>query len=355
MENPILSIIVPVFNVEKYLHQCVDSILTQTFSNFELILVNDGSTDGSGKICDYYVNHDNRVQVIHKSNGGHTSSRNAGMSIAKCDYIGFVDSDDWIDPNMYQYLMNAIQTYQADIAICDACFVTVSGKMTTLNNFQPGFYDKNKLMSHFYPTMLYEGYLNKIGIQPALWNKIFKRKIIEENLKMVDEQILTGADMACVYPSFLDAKSIIVIDEQPLYYYRQNVMSVTQSYKVDYLNRSLLLYNNLQKVSKKKNVYDLDNQIMGRLQWRAVMAVENEFKITSPKNYFEKWQFLNEVCHHPDIVRAYRSLTLDTSKTLLKYKIYARLIKWQLALPLFGLLLVAQTINRIRENLSIRK
>lgn len=94
---PKISIIVPVYNVEKYLRKCIDSILNQTFKDFELILIDDGSTDESGKICDEYNLKDNRIKVIHKENGGLSSARNAGLDIAQGEYIGFVDSDDWIE------------------------------------------------------------------------------------------------------------------------------------------------------------------------------------------------------------------------------------------------------------------
>lgn len=104
MNSNLISIIVPVYNVEQYLSRCIDSLLNQTFQNIEIILVNDGSTDSSGKICDIYADEDKRVKVIHKQNGGLSSARNAGLKIATGSYIGFVDSDDWVCPDMYDSL-----------------------------------------------------------------------------------------------------------------------------------------------------------------------------------------------------------------------------------------------------------
>ena len=114
-----ISIIVPVYNVERYLGKCINSILNQTFADFELILVDDGSTDRSGYICDDYKKKDNRIKVIHKENGGLSSARNAGLDIAKEKYIGFVDSDDFINKNMYEFLYKDIKVNNSDIAICD--------------------------------------------------------------------------------------------------------------------------------------------------------------------------------------------------------------------------------------------
>ena len=110
-----ISVIVPVYNVEKYLSRCVDSILGQTFSDLEVILVNDGSKDTSGSICDSYVAKDTRVRVIHKENGGLSSARNAGIDAAVGEYLAFVDSDDWIEPEMYETMLGLIETYGADL------------------------------------------------------------------------------------------------------------------------------------------------------------------------------------------------------------------------------------------------
>ena len=113
-----LSIIVPVYNVEKYIRKCLDSIIKQTYKDFEIILVNDGSTDNSGLICDEYSSTYCNIRTIHKPNGGLSSARNAGIENAEGDFIGFVDSDDWIDENMYEILVKNIESYDADISMC---------------------------------------------------------------------------------------------------------------------------------------------------------------------------------------------------------------------------------------------
>lgn len=128
--KPKISIIVPVYNVEKYLNRCVDSIINQTYENLEIILVNDGSTDKSSEICDMYSKRDNRIKVIHKKNGGLSSARNAGLDIASGLYIGFVDSDDWISNDMYEHLYSIIEEYECDIAKCDALYT----RATSINN-----------------------------------------------------------------------------------------------------------------------------------------------------------------------------------------------------------------------------
>ena len=116
----LISIIVPVYNVEKYIRRCINSILNQTYQYLEIILVDDGSTDNSGLICDKYAHMDNRITVIHKKNGGLSSARNTGIDIAKGAYIGFIDSDDWIAPETYEVLYRNLVHYDADVSDIDS-------------------------------------------------------------------------------------------------------------------------------------------------------------------------------------------------------------------------------------------
>ncbi len=116
MNTPLISVVIPVFNIEEYLERCVSSVCEQTYTNLEILLVDDGSTDNSGRLCDSLAEKDKRIKVFHKPNGGSSSARNLGISKACGEFVGFVDSDDYISPNMYELLYQAIQTYQADIA-----------------------------------------------------------------------------------------------------------------------------------------------------------------------------------------------------------------------------------------------
>jgi len=119
MKSELISIIIPVYNVEDYLARCLESILFQSFKDFEVLLIDDGSTDGSGKICDAYAQNDTRIRVIHKVNGGVSSARNVGLNNANGQYISFVDSDDFVHPCFLEFLYNSIKSSKADISICD--------------------------------------------------------------------------------------------------------------------------------------------------------------------------------------------------------------------------------------------
>ena len=160
--KPLISVIIPVYNREKYLHKCVNSLLAQTYANLEILLIDDGSTDNSRKILDDYAVKDSRVKVIYKNNGGVSSARNYGLKLAKGEYIGFVDSDDYIEPDMYEYLYNLITVYECDISVC-----AVAGKPTLIKTQKPIAIPSIKAF-----TLLYE--------QSYVCNKLFYAEIIKD-------------------------------------------------------------------------------------------------------------------------------------------------------------------------------
>lgn len=168
--NPKISIIVPVYKVEPYIRKCIDSILAQTFKDFELILVDDGSPDICGEICDEYAKIDKRVKVIHKENGGQATARNAGLDIAAGDYIGFVDSDDWIESDMYELLYELCVKNNCEIANCTS---TIYFKNRTVKNGTHFFtiHNRNQAMEAMLEGKLYD---------EVVWTKLIKRSLLED-------------------------------------------------------------------------------------------------------------------------------------------------------------------------------
>lgn len=165
--SKLLSVIVPVYNVEAYLPKCIESILAQTYGDLELLLVDDGSPDNSGAICDDYAKKDSRITVIHKENGGQGSARNRALDIAKGEYIAFVDSDDFIEPNMYETMIEAMERTGSDLSLCG--FITHSG----LRLVESAVPDKETVFKSDEEILRY--YLDSpfVGGQP--WNKVFKK------------------------------------------------------------------------------------------------------------------------------------------------------------------------------------
>ena len=212
---PKLSIIVPVYKVEQYIHKCVDSILNQTFTDFELILVDDGSPDNCGKICDEYAAKDKRVRVIHKENGGLSDARNAGIDVASGQVIGFVDSDDWIERCMYEEMLSYMEENNLDIVCADTNQVKY-GKA----KFKPR-YSKNKIwVKDEAICEILNGTLDN-----AAWNKIYKRSVIG-NVRYPKGRIYE--DVATTYKFISNSEKVGYISK-PYYNYLKRKGSIVAS------------------------------------------------------------------------------------------------------------------------------
>lgn len=205
-----VSIIIPVYNVEKYLKKCIESIIKQTYENIEIILVNDGSNDCSGEICNEFTLIDSRIKVLHKKNGGVSSARNAGLEIATGDYIGFIDSDDWIEEDMYEILIGLIKKYNSEIAVCG--FVNNNYVINEYKNKQ----EKVLSVENCLTSLLQFDPI----IGESLCNKLFSRKFFEGSKIRLNEKVTIGEDLLCCCQCVLNAKSIAVTLNKK-YHYRQ--------------------------------------------------------------------------------------------------------------------------------------
>ena len=244
-----LSIIVPIYKVEAYLEQCIESLIRQTYSNIEIILVNDGSPDQCPAICDKYKALDQRIVVIHKSNGGLVSARKAGLKIARGEYIGYVDGDDWVEPQMYEDMVHYAQEYNVDVVVAGHKEELDGNVVEVLYNSLPsGYYSEADLATDLYPKMLCTGAFSQFGIFSYLWNKIFRKNVLYDNQMDVDDLIFMAEDAACTYPTLLSSSSIYITDST-YYRYRQRVDSMVKARDIDNseLYRYRILYNHLYR------------------------------------------------------------------------------------------------------------
>lgn len=219
---PKISVIVPVYNVEKYLNRCVDSILNQTFEDFELILVNDGSPDNCGNICDEYAQKDNRVKVIHKKNGGVSSARNVGIDIAQGEYIMFVDSDDWINENMLNDMYNMPDS---DMKVSSIRMIgkdnsteyIIDTKMHTQEELLIGFF------SEAFPIICLCG----------PWCKLYKKDIIFNNAVRFNEDMSLGEDTYFNLNYIKHCKKVYTSEQIYYYYMRENSESLFTKFRLN--------------------------------------------------------------------------------------------------------------------------
>lgn len=212
----LISVIVPVYNVEEYLDECVQSIVNQTHRKLEIILVDDGSTDKCSALCEKWAKKDNRIKVVHKTNGGLSSARNAGLEIAKGEYIGFVDSDDWINPTMYELLLNTCKINNTGISCCGRTLVYEDGlKMKTYIS-SGGVWNTEHAISKV---------LRRDGMDVAAWDKLYKSELFD-NIRFPEGE--NNEDTAVFYKLFEEAK-VISHSGTCEYFYRVRLGSITQS------------------------------------------------------------------------------------------------------------------------------
>ena len=257
-----ISVIVPIYNVKDYLIPCIESIINQTFTDLEIILVDDGSTDGCSEICDKYQEMDSRIMVIHKENEGLVSARKAGLKAAHGSYIAYVDGDDWIEPIMYEHMYQELCRQDADIVMCGRYEDTGKISREVFHGIPEGRYGKEELINYVYPQMIVGDDFFEWMIFPGLWDKLFRRKCVEMFQYMVDNRITMGEDAACTYPCLLNADSIYII-HQCLYHYRQTTSSMVKKVQSNEIERErfCVLYQSMNKCFERyTGIFDVREQ-----------------------------------------------------------------------------------------------
>lgn len=250
-----ISIIVPVYNVEKYLARCVESILNQTFKDFELILVDDGSSDKSGVMCEQYAKHDKRIKVLHKENGGLSSARNAGLEIAEGKYIGFIDSDDWIMTDMYQFLFDMTNEFHADIVQCGFRKVDEKGQVyngdSRIECFATKQYTGREAIRQLY------GDSQECQVNFLTWNKLYKSVLFSDlrfsEGKNNEDIIMTS--------KILTKTNIVVVNNKPKINYLQrddSIMGVQRENKEKMLLSHAKAYEEIIEYYSENNRGELE-------------------------------------------------------------------------------------------------
>lgn len=268
MEEIKISIIIPVYNCEKYLDRCLKSVTEQTHKNLEILVIDDGSKDKSGEICDKWAKRDSRITVIHKENGGVSSARNAGLDAATGDYVGFVDADDWIEPDMYEFLLKNAKKYDADVTDCCFYLNYPSGKEVCTENFEDIVITD--------PDECFNFLLHWSGTN--IWNKLYKKHVLSD--LYFDQRISYAEDY--LFNIELCAKCVIQVFARicaPKYHYC--ITSTSSSKAINNANYSFL--DVYQKIISFPQMLNKDNYTFIR-KWRITNFYTNYYKFTKAKN-----------------------------------------------------------------------
>ena len=274
-----LSIIIPVYNIENYLARCLDSVLNQTFSDFEVIIVDDGTNDSSGLIADSYAIKDNRIKVIHKENGGVSSARFEGIKTANGDFIGFVDGDDVIEPDMFSVLIQNAEKYNADISHCGYKMIFPDGRIDY-------YYNTDKIIEqdqHSGLTDLLKGEF----IEPGLWNKIYKADLVKNIVhnSIMDSSIKINEDLLMNYYLFRQSNKSVFVDKCFYHYMIHKNSAATSKININKLCDPIKVLQILD--SETKNEVDLNKIVNARyariLVYTATLSLKTNPELIAPE------------------------------------------------------------------------
>ena len=262
MKDVEISVIVPIHNIEPYLPKCIDSLLIQSFTNFELILVDNGSPDNCPAICDKYAAKDNRIKVIHQVNKGLLGARKAGLQKAKGKYVAYVDGDDWVDIFYLDTLYKMAKANDSDLVVTGH-FREFDGKIETIKPLFTGNFNESDINSSILPNAIYNGRFCEHNISTYVWNKLFKRELLTQYIFDIPNDVIMGEDAAITYTYLTLSKSITICDI-PIYYYRQRPDSIVKSIEnpeMEYNRLSLLLVFLRKKLSPHLSEKNLKAQL----------------------------------------------------------------------------------------------
>ena len=311
MTKQMLSVIIPVYNVEKYVQKCIESVINQTLDNIEIILVDDGSTDSSGLICEKFSETYSNVITFHKNNGGLMSAWKYGVTRSKGDFIGFVDSDDWIDTNMFERLLTSISSNDCDIAVCGL----IKGEYLVSNSSN---YDGKYDVKDIYPTLINNGTFMGRGVIPSRVLKLYKRDIVTKVLEYCNDKVTIGEDMVMNFAAFMEAKNIYFINDFYTYHYRINDASITQKFNTNYIDKVKLFNLELRKISEKNPEYDFKNQIDCDLICNSINVIDQV--CSSKLSNKEIVKYIKKILNDDMIVNSLNQVNIK--KWDFRYRIY---------------------------------
>ena len=250
MEAYKISMIIPVYNAEQYLKKCVDSVRAQTYGNLEIILVDDGSTDSSGELCDAYAEKDERIRVVHKENGGLVSAWKAGVKECSGEYVSFLDSDDWIDPEMLSEMSAYLTGNDREMVISDYIIERDGGSQEYVwQKLAPGEYGRKEIEEKIFPCLLGQ---EERYITISRCMKLISKRLIAENGSYTDPAIIVGEDTTIMLPVLLDCQRIVAMDHKAYYHYLYVKESMVHKYNEKLTENIRKLIQTTDRILKDK-------------------------------------------------------------------------------------------------------
>lgn len=346
-----ISVIVPVYNADKYLTRCLDSLMSQTYQNIEIILVNDGSTDTSKDIIEEYKHKDNRIVSVHKPNGGESSARNMGLDTAKGTYIAFVDSDDCIHPDMYTSLIGVMNGNNADLAFCDIMWQTQNGsEHIGLSEFTAGVFHKDEISEKLLINITHNRLLR------ATWNKLYKREIITGNNIRFPEDIVYGPDFIFNIEYLWYANTIYYLNK-PLYYYDNTTAGTSKTSHNNILLSGKIINDKLLVLAERKGINSryFKTKAIGEYIFFARVQLRMNLNNCAHLSVTEQYDKLKEIVYDKDFRDNITRNKYILFLVFLNKNFTCKLIILAVMFRLPGLLLPKIWLNYMTKNALVRK
>ena len=327
-----VSVVVPVYNAEQYLKQCLDSIQRQTLKDIEIIMIDDGSTDGSAAICRQYLS-DRRFSYYFKENEGLAAARADGLARASGEYIGFVDSDDWIEPDMYEKMYEAAKSNDSDIVFCN-CVENEDGYRFT-PELRSGSFDREQIKKEILPRSL--AYVGKLGEKRSIrWSnclRIYKLQTVKSNRIMFDRRFRRSQDLSFTFKMTLAAQRYYYLGNEYFYHNRTTGGSLSRGYTKNMWNLYVPLIESLYKDAEDFTEMDLLPQMHLRAFFFVTDCIENELKPSCPNDMPTRLAKIEEIMRHPICDKYYGNISIERMNPL--YRQYYKLIHEKNAKKIF--------------------
>ena len=331
-----ISVIIPIYNMEKHLENCIDSVLKQTLKDIEVILINDGSTDNSLSICNSYKKMDKRIKVINKCNSGVSSARNDGIKNSLGKYVTFIDSDDWIEKDMLQSLYEQAERNNCDMCLCNYILQFKDrSENIELEVGKSNIIEKEILTDLILPFVGPEKVGENFNIAGfrSPWGKLYKRSIIEENNIRFDDKLSIGEDVIFNLEFLANSKKVSHVRDF-FYHYIQHEDSILNRYKVNYWDICNSYINKIENFLYKKELILLSEQRLCIEKLNSIiLCIRNECSRQNRKKLYEKIRFINLICSSNLAKDIYEGL--DLNKLSILHRIRLELINHRMALILY--------------------
>ena len=318
-----VSVVVPIYNAEKYLKQCLDSIQNQTLTDIEIIMIDDGSKDGSADISKQYLS-DSRFSYYYKENEGLAAARADGIARANGEYLGFIDSDDWIEPDMYEKMYTAAKSNDSDIVFCN-CIENENGHKFT-PEIRSGAFNREQIKSDILPKTL--AYISKDGGKRAIrwcnWLRIYKHEFVKRKHIEFDRRFRRSQDLQFTYETTLAAQNYYYLGDEYLLHNRVVGDSLSRGYTKNMWNLYIPLIERLYKDTEEFKEMDLMPQMHLRAFFFVTDCIENELKSDCPNDMDTRIKLIQDIMNHPICDKYYGQITIEKMNPL--YQQYYRLI-----------------------------